>query len=504
MSSTLLEVTRSAHEDVERLERLVVKELQREPANNRERLFQNHRVWHMIDLIRTTTDKLIEIYEDKDNARRDEIAALGAGGPSNCFPAFYDRLKEIRDYHRRHPAARMVDVNEEFEELLKEEPLIEFSGEEALGRYLDMHELYNKYINSKFGEPMEYSAFLDAFSQTHKIPCNLKLTRQYKEYLENILEYLISFLERTQPLQDLGRIFAKVETEFEEQWADGKVLGWENKGLENGHASSQESVIDLDYYSTVEELMEVGLEKSKEALAACGLKTGGTLQQRAERLFLTKYTPLEQLDRKHFAKGSHGSEQNGAAEGMNSKKEIAFMEAKMQRLCELLKETIMQTRENVEKKQALTYEEMEAEREEEEIQADTESDDEEQQIYNPLKLPMGWDGKPIPYWLYKLHGLGQEFKCEICGNYSYWGRRAFERHFKEWRHQHGMRCLNIPNTKNFNEITSIQEAKDLWERIQERQGLIKWRPDLEEEYEDREGNIYNKKTYTDLQRQGLI
>jgi hypothetical protein len=20
--------------------------------------------------------------------------------------------------------------------------------------------------------------------------------------------------------------------------------------------------------------------------------------------------------------------------------------------------------------------------------------------------PVGWDGKPIPYWLYKLHGLG--------------------------------------------------------------------------------------------------
>ncbi|XP_008791422.1 splicing factor SF3a60 homolog [Phoenix dactylifera] len=504
MSSTLLEVTRAAHEDVERLERLVVKELQREPANNRERLFQNHRVRHMIDLIRITSDKLVEIYEDKDNARRDEIAALGAGGPNNCFPAFYDRLKEIRDYHRRHPAARVVDANEEFEELLKEEPQIEFSGEEAFGRYLDVHELYNKYINSKFGEPMEYSVFLETFSQTHKIPRNLKLTRQYREYLEHVLEYLISFLERTQPLQDLGRIFTKVEAEFEEQWADGKVLGWENKGTENGHVSSQESVIDLDYYSTVEELMEVGPEKLKEALAACGLKTGGTLQQRAERLFLTKHTPVEQLDRKHFAKGSRGLEQNGVAEETNSKKEIALVEAKMQRLCELLKETIIQTKENVIKKQALTYEEMEAERGEEEIQADTESDDEEQQIYNPLKLPMGWDGKPIPYWLYKLHGLGQEFKCEICGNYSYWGRRAFERHFKEWRHQHGMRCLNIPNTKNFNEITSIQEAKDLWEKIQERQGLIKWRPDLEEEYEDREGNIYNRRTYTDLQRQGLI
>jgi len=43
----------------------------------------------------------------------------------------------------------------------------------------------------------------------------------------------------------------------------------------------------------------------------------------------------------------------------------------------------------------------------EDIQADTESDEEEQPIYNPLKLPLGWDGKPIPYWLYKLHGLGQ-------------------------------------------------------------------------------------------------
>lgn len=47
-------------------------------------------------------------------------------------------------------------------------------------------------------------------------------------------------------------------------------------------------------------------------------------------------------------------------------------------------------------------------------QAQSESDDDEQQIYNPLKLPMGWDGKPIPYWLYKLHGLGQVLCNEHC------------------------------------------------------------------------------------------
>ena len=57
------------------------------------------------------------------------------------------------------------------------------------------------------------------------------------------------------------------------------------------------------------------------------------------------------------------------------------------------------------------------------------SDEEEKEVKNPKNLPMGWDGKPIPFWLYKLHGLGLEFKCEICGGASYWGRRAYEKHF---------------------------------------------------------------------------
>lgn len=57
-------------------------------------------------------------------------------------------------------------------------------------------------------------------------------------------------------------------------------------------------------------------------------------------------------------------------------------------------------------------------------QEEDEESDEEGPIYNPLNLPLGWDGKPIPYWLYKLHGLGVEFKCEICGDFSYKGRRC--------------------------------------------------------------------------------
>ncbi|KAH7307226.1 hypothetical protein KP509_22G050500 [Ceratopteris richardii] len=319
--------------------------------------------------------------------------------------------------------------------------------------------------------------------------------QQYRNYLSDLTGYLLSFFERTQPLQDVDKVLAKVEADFEDRWKAGNIQGWEDRGV--GSEKSDGISIDIDDYESIDELVELGPERLKQALAALGLKTGGTVQQRAERLFITKYTPLEKIDRKHFSKAL-------TPEDLQAAKEVALAEAKIQRLCELVQDAIEETKGHVEKKQSYTYEEMEAEREEEEVQAESDSDEEEQQIYNPLKLPMGWDGKPIPYWLYKLHGLGQEFKCEICGNYSYWGRRAFERHFKEWRHQHGMRCLGIPNTKNFHEITIIKDAKELWEKIQERQGVNKWRPDLEEEYEDQEGNVYNKKTYTDLQRQGLI
>ena len=91
------------------------------------------------------------------------------------------------------------------------------------------------------------------------------------------------------------------------------------------------------------------------------------------------------------------------------------------------------SRAEVERRSALTAREREAELEETEeappplyqpTAEDDEDEDDDGKIYNPLKLPLGWDGKPIPFWLYKLHGLGVEFKCEICSDYVYMGRRV--------------------------------------------------------------------------------
>jgi hypothetical protein len=99
---------------------------------------------------------------------------------------------------------------------------------------------------------------------------------------------------------------------------------------------------------------------------------------------------------------------------------IQLLELKITKLGELLTGIRSATRAHAVKQQTRSSEEKETELRNEEfgllpVVHSTEEglDQSMEPIYNPLNLPIGWDGKPIPYWLYKLHGLGTEFKCEI-------------------------------------------------------------------------------------------
>jgi hypothetical protein len=55
------------------------------------------------------------------------------------------------------------------------------------------------------------------------------------------------------------------------------------------------------------DLQILGLERLKTELQERGLKCGGSLSERAGRLFLLKTTPLKNLDKKHFAAKSKSS-----------------------------------------------------------------------------------------------------------------------------------------------------------------------------------------------------
>jgi len=100
--------------------------------------------------------------------------------------------------------------------------------------------------------------------------------------------------------------------------------------------------------------------------------------------------------------------------------------------------------------------------------------------------------------------LNINYKCEICGNQTYRGPKAFQRHFSEWRHAHGMRCLGIPNTAHFANVTKIEDALALWAKIRQAKNAERWNPEIEEEFEDSAGNVVTRRTYDDLIRQGVL
>ena len=67
-----------------------------------------------------------------------------------------------------------------------------------------------------------------------------------------------------------------------------------------------------------------------------------------------------------------------------------------------------------------------------------------------------------------------------------------------------MRCLGIPNTAHFANVTLIEDALALWDKLKDAKAKERWQPDHEEEFEDSTGNVVSKKVFDDLQRQGLL
>ena len=66
------------------------------------------------------------------------------------------RLKQIKDFHRTRPEDVTKPLSYEFEQMnlaVKQNEdlpnMVEFSDEEGYGRFLDLHEHYQRYVNIK-------------------------------------------------------------------------------------------------------------------------------------------------------------------------------------------------------------------------------------------------------------------------------------------------------------------------------------------------------------------
>ncbi|OAL43168.1 splicesome-associated protein [Pyrenochaeta sp. DS3sAY3a] len=504
----LIEEQRQTHEDLERIEEAIAQRFLDDPAQHRDRLARDHEIASFVDQHEAQSKRLRDIYRDVDGIKADEIRALTQGDPMETF---LSKVAEINDFHSRYPNKPVENLEKAYKKRTPEEQdkwvkAVErmFTGEEGFGRFLDLTTLHDQYLNLKLSSNarrLTYLQYLDAFDKFTPPECNIsreqKKSEHYFSYLKALQDYLEGFMQRIKPLENLDQLFASFDRDFTELWDKGEVPGWEQDAPANAPANSD---------APAEGIWCSACKKSfaKETVYEAHLT--GRKHKRALQFGEAGTTA-------NAGANTNGAKTNGASANMERLKEraIAEKEYRIKRLAAAMQTERGDTKVNVERRQGMTDRERQQELEQLYSDApdtaandDDQASDGEDKIYNPLKLPLAWDGKPIPFWLYKLHGLGVEFPCEICGNFVYMGRRAYDKHFNEARHIHGLKCLGINNGTLFREITSIKEAEALWAKIQKDKKKEKALAENVVEMEDNEGNVMPEKVYHDLAAAGML
>jgi splicing factor 3A subunit 3 len=446
---------------------------------------------------------LLPLYEETGRKLEEEILNLTLGDP---MESFMKEIADIKDFHRRYPNEPVENLEKAYKKRSPEDrahavAAIDsmFTGEEGFGKFFDLTTLHEQYLNLPVHQHarrltyLQYLDVFDAFSPPQSsIRREQKFSEAYFQYLKALQDYLEGFMRRTKPLENLDKLFTHFDSQFEELWAKDEVPGWEK--VAPASAATNGAATD-------------------EGIWCSACKKGFSKETVYEAHLSGKKHKKAMLESEASSTNNTTVNTNGAASNIQRFKEraVAEREFRIKKLAAAMQTERGDTKVNVERKQGMTERERQQELEQlyselpdtEATEADHDSEGEDK-IYNPLKLPLAWDGKPIPFWLYKLHGLGVEFPCEICGNFVYMGRRAFDKHFNEPRHIHGLKCLGITNTSLFREITSIQEAEELWKKIQKDKKKEKTQADNVVEMEDNEGNVMPEKVYMDLAAAGML
>ncbi|KAJ1329663.1 splicing factor 3A subunit 3 [Microdochium nivale] len=507
----LLEEQRFLHEDLERLEQAVAERVTTDPRNPRDRLARDHEVAEFLGKISSQSTKLLEIYKDADATRSREIQQIGSG---DSMEEFYKQLAEIKSFHTRYPNEHVENLERAYKPKRGADADTQyatvdamFTGEEAFGRFFDLYTCHELYLNLPNAKRLSYVQYLDIFDNfapgAGGIKRSDKLTDQYFQYVGQLSSDLESFMRRTRPLENVDKVLSGFDLEFETAWEKDEVSEW----------AKDESLV------------------AKQAEQAAGAGIEGVWCDACQKEFKNQNVFDGHLSGKKHKRAvaekeasgrdeqpSNGADSSGADALRVKERAIAEREFRVKRLAGSMSTERSDTRVNVERKQGMTERERQLELENlfqntvatssgaqrDVDDGEEEDEDDDDKLYNPLKLPLAWDGKPIPYWLYKLHGLGVEFPCEVCGNYVYMGRRAFDKHFNEARHIYGLKCLNITNTALFRDITRIEEAQRLWAKIQAEKRRHNPDDGSMVQMEDAEGNVMPEKVYYDLQKQGLL
>ena len=533
MSNTILEQIRHKYEEIEQYEKAISKSLTYRDNNPNESIVSESIIKRCQDKIQQNSRDIIDLFEDKnENFKQEKLIMTGNVDymssnlcllkPNNInknnnyfsnllmkkrkadiWVNFYDKIKEIKMINKSgNDFNHSITSDKIFNNLISEINLKTlFTNEENFGKCLDLHELYHEYINIPnifsdndnknekknnnnkqilMNENMEniikldYLNYIKNIDNFKNIPLKVKKTEEYIKYIKHLAQYLKSFFVKIYPLINFNEIQDIIDSKFED----------DQEHLDNKNINNKSIELNEEEKETKSLFCKICNKSfAKETLMEAHMKS----KKHLKKLSLSKNV-------------NNFQEKNKTEE--DTIRDINYYEYQIIRYKDILQNVIDNTINQIHKKQTMTREELELDRLNELNKKKTEKED-KKKIFNPKNIPIDWDGKPLPYWLYKVHGLGVEHKCEICGGASYWGRRAFEHHFQEWRHAYGMKCLRLPNTLQFKNITRIEDALKLHHKLIEDKNKKEFNPDIEEQYEDEKGNVYNKKMLADLKKQGL-
>ena len=549
MSNTVLELIRHKYEEIEQYEKAISKSFSYKDNNPNESIVSETIIKRCQDKIQQNARDIIDLFEDKNEIFKQEklimtgntdylnskLCLLKPNNPninnnyygnlltkkrkSDIWVNFYDKIKEIKMLNKSgNDIYHSTTGDKIFNNLLSEiNPKTLFTSEENNGKCLDLHEFYHNFINIpgmyssniNFNDnksllsgdiknivKMDYLEYLKNIDAFKNIPMKVKKTKEYIDYIKNLTKYLKEFFVKIYPLVNFNEIQDIIDSKFEDEQDNLK------KEKEKKEENKGDKIIEL---KEEEENNNDKIEEKKEIELYCNVCKKSFAKKTLMDAHMTSKKHLKKVENsKNFKNnGKNNMESDEKNKNEDILRDINYYEYQIIRYKDILQNIIDNTIGQIRKKQTMNKEELEADRINELKSKKIDTED-KKKLFNPKNIPIDWDGKPLPYWLYKVHGLGVEHKCEICGGASYWGRRAFEHHFQEWRHAYGMKCLRLPNTLQFKNITRIEDALKLHHKLIEDKNKTEFNPETEEQYEDEKGNVYNKKMLADLKKQGLI
>ncbi|KAJ2844553.1 Pre-mRNA-splicing factor sap61, partial [Coemansia brasiliensis] len=376
---SIVEQQRQAYEDVERMEQAIVNLMLQNLTKHRYRLIREQKINELLEQIQGRSQILLDL-EKKEGLGSKESARMEERG----FDEFYERMNDIRSYHYRNPdlvvrppeieyekykhnpeeadekrrAQRNALLEETTEDAAVDEDVVEtfideddehkletmFSGEERFGRYVDLNEQHDMYLNLKDARKLTYLEYLNEFATDSALSSKRK-DKQYEQYLDSLKQYFEGYFARAMPLFNLPKAQSEAKEAF-----------------------------DKEYKS----------ESDTSNQLFCSI---------CKRQFEKQTTLAAHMNSRKHQKAVQKlqNEPAAASQRIEQDRQLAWRKYLVQTYTKILEDRIKDTRANVERRQALTDEERQRELQDDDVSIDGDADDTGEQTYNPLNLPLGWD-----------------------------------------------------------------------------------------------------------------